>query len=60
MHVWFEDTVAVSVASDMLSVCAPKEGSREYIKNRLKGIVEEALSHHLSPTATLEIHASPT
>lgn len=55
LRVWFEGTVAVAVSADTLSLVAPNEVAREYIENRFKGVLEEALSHHLSPTATLEI-----
>lgn len=58
LRVWFEGTVAVSVSEDTLSLVAPNEVAREYIENRFKGILEEALSHHLSPTATLEISSN--
>jgi hypothetical protein len=58
LRVWFEGTVAVSVSDDKLSLVAPNEVAREYIEKRFKGILEEALSRHLSPTAALEILAN--
>lgn len=59
MRVWFEGTVAVGVSADTLSLVAPNEAAREYIENRFKSTLEDCLSHHLCPTATLEIAASP-
>lgn len=57
LGVWFESVVPAGLDDDTLSICAPNEVAREYIENRFKGILEEALSHHPSPTSTLEISA---
>lgn len=58
LRVWFEGTVAVSVSEDKLSLVAPNDVAREYIEKRFKGILEEALSRHLSSTSSLEILAN--
>lgn len=58
LGVWFESVVPAGLDDDILSICVPNEVAREYIENRFKGILEEALSHHPSPAATLEISAS--
>lgn len=60
LRVWFEGAVAVCAQEDTLYLSVPNEFAREYIEERFQGILEQALSHHLSPTANLEISSGAT
>lgn len=57
LRVWFDGAVAIRSEPDKLYLSVPNEIAREYIEERFKGMLEQALSRHLSPTASLEVSA---
>lgn len=55
MRVWFQDTSAVGLDDDALTVAVPNTFAEDYIRTRFKDVLDEELRSVLSPTAEIRL-----